>query len=200
MHTLIVFAHPDPRSLTHAVAAEVARGLAPTAGATVEIADLSAEGFDPRFTAADLDGHHGRHAFPADVRAEQARLDRADALVLVFPVYWWAMPAQMKGWIDRVFSNGWAYTETPGGGVLKKLGRLQVHLLGLGGADDRTWTKRGYDTAMKTQIETGIFDYCGAPVISSTVLLAVDSTDPAPHLQAGYTLGRSIAAQGQRRA
>lgn len=193
MHTLIVIAHPDPTSLTHAVAAEVSRGIAAADPAgSVELADLSAEGFDPRFTRADLDGHHRRQPFPADVLAEQARLDRADAVVLVFPVYWWAMPAQLKGWIDRVFSNGWAYDDAGDGAVRKKLGRLRVHLLGLGGADERTWSKRGYDVAMKTQIETGIFDYCGAPVVSATVLLAVDAGDATPHLQAGYALGRSI--------
>jgi putative NADPH-quinone reductase len=45
---------------------------------------------------------------PADVLAEQARIDRADALVLVFPIYWWSLPGLLKGWIDRVFVNGWA--------------------------------------------------------------------------------------------
>ncbi len=193
MHTLIVISHPDPHSLTHAVAAEVARGITQAhPDTTVEVADLSREGFDPRFTRADLDGHHRRQPFPADVLAEQARLDRADAVVLVFPVYWWSMPAQLKGWIDRVFSNGWAYDDDADGGVLKKLGRLKVHLLGLGGADDRTWRKRGYDAAMKTQIETGIFDYCGAPVLSATLLQAVDTADTTPHLQAAHALGRRI--------
>lgn len=193
MHTLIVTSHPDPGSLTHAVAARIASGInAANTAATVEQADLSAEGFDPRFTQADLDGHHRLRAFPDDVLAEQARLDRADALVLVFPVYWWAMPAQLKGWIDRVFSNGWAYDDAEGR-VVKKLGRLKVHLVALGGADERTWTKRGYTGAMKTQIDTGIFDYCGAPVVSSTLLLEVDTLDPAAHLATAHALGRSIA-------
>lgn len=193
MHTLIVASHPNPDSLTHAVAARIASGIiAATPDATVERADLSAEGFDPRFTQADLDGHHRLRPFPQDVLTEQARLDRADALVLVFPVYCWAMPAQLKGWIDRVFSNGWAYDDA-GGRVVKKLGHLKVHLVGLGGADERTWTKRGYTGAMKTQIDTGIFDYCGAPVVSSTLLLEVDTNDPAPHLDTAHALGRSIA-------
>lgn len=193
MHTLIVASHPKPDSLTHAVAARIASGIiVATPDATVERADLSTEGFDPRFTQADLDGHHRLRPFPQDVLTEQARLDRADALVLVFPVYWWAMPAQLKGWIDRVFSNGWAYDDA-GGRVVKKLGHLKVHLVGLGGADERTWTKRGYTGAMKTQIDTGIFDYCGAPVVSSTLLLEVDTNDPAPHLDTAHALGRSIA-------
>lgn len=189
MHTLIVTSHPDPDGLTHAVA----RRIAETAGATIELADLTAEGFDPRFTQDDLKGHHRQAPFPADVLAEQARLDRADTLVLVFPVYWWSMPALMKGWIDRVFTGGWAYDDSSGQGVLKKLGHLPVHLVGLGGADERTWHKRGYTEAMKTQIDTGIFDYCGAPVLSSTLLLETDAGDAQTHLQTAHALGQRIA-------
>ncbi|MEN5264198.1 NAD(P)H-dependent oxidoreductase [Stenotrophomonas sp. TWI587] len=195
MHTLIAVAHPHPASLTHAVANRLAAGASASGNDTMEIADLSAEGFDPRFTQADLLGHQRRAPFPADVLAEQARLDRADALVLVFPVYWWSMPALMKGWIDRVFSNGWAYDDSSGQGVSKKLSHLPIHLVALGGADHRTWQKRGYTDAMKTQIETGIFDYCGAPVRSSTLLLETDAGDAEVHLQTAYTLGQRIAGE-----
>jgi len=193
MHALIAVSHPDPGSLTHAVAAQIAAGISAKDGSTAELADLDAEGFDPRFNRADLQGHHRNAPFPADVLAEQARLDRADAVVLVFPVYWWGMPALLKGWIDRVFSNGWAYDDSSGQGVLKKLRHLPVHLVGLGGADDRTWQKRGYTGAMKTQIETGIFDYCGAPVRSSTLLLETDTGDARAHLQTARSLGQRIA-------
>lgn len=194
MHTLIVTAHPHPDALTHTVARHIAEGITSTAaGATVELADLSAEGFDPRFNQDDMQGHQRLAPFPADVLAEQARLDRATALVLVFPVYWWSMPALMKGWIDRVFSNGWAYDDSSGQGVLKKLGHLSIHLVSLGGADERTWQKRGYTDAMKTQIETGIFDYCGAPVLSSTLLLETDSGDVRAHLQTAFALGEHMA-------
>ena len=194
MHTLIVTSHPNPDALTHAVARCIAEGITSAGtGATAELADLSAEGFDPRFNQDDMKGHQREASFPADVLAEQARLERADALVLVFPVYWWSMPALMKGWIDRVFSNGWAYDASSGRGVLKKLGHLPIHLVGLGGADERTWHKRGYTDAMKIQIETGIFDYCGAPVLSSTVLMEADTGDALAHLQAAHSLGQRIA-------
>jgi putative NADPH-quinone reductase len=106
----------------------------------------------------------------------------------------------LKGWIDRVFSNGWAYGDSSGHGVLKKLGHLPIHLVGLGGADDRTWQKRGYTGAMKTQIESGIFDYCGAQVWSSTLLLETDRSDtraPADRVRTwpahcSYSYGGSI--------
>ena len=85
MHALIVVAHHDPQSLTHSLAVQVAAGLS-ASGHTFEIADLAAEGFDPRYNAADQRVHRTRAEPPADVAAEQARIDRADALVLVFPM------------------------------------------------------------------------------------------------------------------
>ena len=199
MHALIVVAHPDRNSLTHAVAAQVAQGAAqagqPGPQHTTEIADLAAEGFDPRFTAADLALHLKQAPAPADVAAEHARLDRADALVLVYPVYWWSFPALLKGWIDRVFTQGYAYEEGAGGKLAKKLGHLQVHLLGIGGADAGTYGRRGYAGAMKTQIEHGIFDYCGARVASSGLLLQSSTQEVvASHLRAGHALGRSLFA------
>lgn len=170
MHALVVVAHPEPSSLTHAVASRLAAGIE-KGGHTAEFADLAGEGFDPRFSTADVTAFQRRAPVPPDVAAEQARIDRADALVLVYPVYWWSFPAVLKGWIDRVFTNGWAYDDTPDSGVVKKLRRLKVHLVGIGGADLRTYARHGYLWAMRTQIDHGIFDYCGAPVVTTEVLM-----------------------------
>ncbi len=193
MHALIVVAHPDPTSLSHAVAAHVAEGVSRAGpGNTVEIADLAAEGFDPRFTAVDIAVHLKEAPPSADVVAEQARIERADALVLVYPVYWWSMPGLLKGWIDRVFANGWAYDYSPDAGVVKKLRHLRVHLVALGGADERTYARHGYFGAMKTQIDHGIFDFCGARVVTSELLLQSDTRFPASHLDAARAVGRSL--------
>ncbi|WP_339532658.1 NAD(P)H-dependent oxidoreductase [Pseudomonas mucidolens] len=194
MHALIVVAHHDPRSLTHGLAAQVAAGLA-SEGHTSEIADLAAEGFDPRFTLADHAVHRARATPPADVQAEQARIDRADALILVYPIYWWSLPALLKGWIDRVFSNGWALEyDMQTGKTIKKLGRLRVHLLGVGGADEGTFERHGYANALRTQIDHGIFDYCGAQVLSSQLLLESEMRAPQVHLEAAWRTGQGIFA------
>ncbi|MGN7741933.1 NAD(P)H-dependent oxidoreductase [Pseudomonas sp. 22526] len=191
MHALIVVAHHDPRSLSHSLAAQVAEGLGPSH--TFEIADLFAEAFDPRFNAADHAVHRRQAQPPADVLAEQARIDRADALVLVYPVYWWSMPALLKGWIDRVFANGWAFDfSLEENRTEKKLGHLRVHLLGVGGADAGTYGRHGYEAAMKTQIDHGIFDYCGARVLTSELLLESESQDPALHLRTARSIGRDL--------
>lgn len=193
MHALIVTAHPEPQSFTHSVAAHIGQGVSQSGpGNSFEIADLAAEGFDPRFTEADLAVHRKQAPPPADVAAEQARIDHADALVLVYPVYWWSMPGLLKGWIDRVFANGWAYDESPETKLVKKLQHLRVHLVGLGGADIRTYARHGYFDAMKTQIDHGIFDYCGACVVTSKLMLDSQASDQTSHLDAARIIGRNL--------
>lgn len=195
MHTLIVTAHPKAQSLTHAAAAAIARGIRDTgAGHSFELADLAAEGFDPRFSAADFAVHDRDAPPPPDVAAEHARLDRADVLVLVYPVFWWSMPAQMKGWIDRVFSNGWAYNVDDAGRVQKKLQRLKVHLVAVGGADLRTYARHGYFGAMRTQIDHGIFGYCGATVETSELLVPGEAGGPEAQLARARALGLRLGA------
>lgn len=124
MHTLIVHCHPESRSFNGAltgVAIETMQRL----GHTVEVSDLYAEGFNPvegpdRYserTDPDLfvPLAEQRHAWqnetvPADVRREIERLERADLVILQFPLWWHAQPAMLKGWYDRVFVSGGLYT------------------------------------------------------------------------------------------
>ncbi len=193
MHALVVVAHSDPQSLTQSLARQLAQSIVGT-GHTAEIADLAAEGFDPCFGPADLAHFRRTASAPADVAAEQARLDRADALVIVYPIYWWSFPALLKGWIDRVFTQGWAFDEQPDGRIVKLLQRLPVHLVASGGADQRTMARHGYFGAMKTQIDHGIFGYCGAPVLTTELLLVSDAGFPDAHLDTVAALGRKVFA------
>jgi NAD(P)H dehydrogenase (quinone) len=158
VNTLIVTAHPDPTSLTAGIARRLLEALEPGEAA---VADLAAEGFDPRFGIADRACYRGDGETPADVVREQVRLDAVDHLVLVFPVYWWSMPALLKGWIDRVFINGWAFSIDESG-TSRDLGRLTVHLVAVAGDAAGTYERHGYEQALRTQIEHGIVDYVGA--------------------------------------
>ncbi len=193
LHALIIVSHPDPGSLSHAVAVQIGEALSLSgSGHTFEIGDLAAEGFDPRYTLADRAAHHRKAPMPTDVAIEQARIDRADSLILVYPVYWWSMPGLLKGWIDRVFANGWAYDDTSAMGVVKKLQHLQIHLVAIGGADEGTYGRHGYFDSMKTQINHGIFDYCGAPVVTSAFLLESDISTEIRHLDTARVIGRNL--------
>lgn len=111
MHVLVLFAHPRRRSFTGELAEAFCEGLH-AAGHSVELADLYLEGFNPLMDDAQfgletaLDPQAPR---PADVEAEQARLDRAQGLVFIYPFWWSDVPAILKGWFDRVWSYGYAY-------------------------------------------------------------------------------------------
>jgi NAD(P)H dehydrogenase (quinone) len=165
MHALVLFAHADPDSLTGSVARRLCAGLE-QAGWSTELADLGAEGFDPRMTAADHDVLKGVAGPPADVLREQERVERADALVIVHPVYWWAMPALLKGWFDRVLTFGWAFgTETA-----TALAGRDIHIVRLGGNSPATYDNHGYREAIRTGVEHGIFEFAGSPAVSSHLL------------------------------
>lgn len=108
MRCLVVVAHPLPGSLAHALAATAIEALR-AAGHDVVVEDLCATGFAPGLTAAERASYY---APPYDTRAvadEIARLTVAEALVLVFPTWWFGFPAVLKGWFDRVWAPGIAY-------------------------------------------------------------------------------------------
>ncbi|HHK4245101.1 TPA: NAD(P)H-dependent oxidoreductase [Pseudomonas aeruginosa] len=123
MNVLIVHAHPEPASFTSALfqaAAEHFQSL----GAAVEISDLYAMKFDPVASEGDfieranadylvyaLEQRYGakNETLRDDIQGEINKLKRCDLLVLCFPVYWYSMPAILKGWIDRVFVSGVFY-------------------------------------------------------------------------------------------
>lgn len=109
MHVLTVIDHPNPNSFSHAAANHFMSG-AMAAGHSTELADLHQEGFNPLWSQEDI-ASDGVSNVPLDVLHEQHRIARADAICLVFPLFWWGMPAMMKGWADRVWSWGWAYDQ-----------------------------------------------------------------------------------------
>ncbi|ALX66424.1 NAD(P)H-dependent oxidoreductase [Microbacterium sp. XT11] len=188
MTVLIVTAHPHTPSLSSSIADELAGALGP---GNVERADLAHEGFDPRFTLADRRNYKSGADTPADVVREQRRIDRATDLVLVFPVFWWAMPALLKGWIDRVFANGWAFTIGAEGGIRRQLGRLAVHVIAVAGDDAGVYERHEYERAMRTQIQHGIIDFCGAERGAMTFVHDSETDDDA-HRRAA--VGASIDA------
>lgn len=111
MHVYILFAHPSRNSFSRAVLAEFTRGLA-DAGHTHELNDL----YETRFvTDMDCDqyerevGLDPEAPVPDDVRREQEKVNHADALAFIYPVWWSDCPAKLKGWFDRVLTYGYAY-------------------------------------------------------------------------------------------
>ena len=122
MNVLWVFAHPEPHSLSGALRADGERELREL-GHELRGSDLYAMRWNPVVDRADFtDGAgerlvvsaaseraHRTGTLGADIRTEQDKLRWADAVVLQFPLWWYGMPAILKGWFDRVFVKGFAY-------------------------------------------------------------------------------------------
>lgn len=123
MHAHIVLAHPEPQSFNAHLTRVAWRSLE-ARGWSVSLSDLYAMGFDPceraehyaprqrpeRFDVQAEQRHASEQgAIPAAVAAEIALLDRADLLILQYPMWWHLPPAMLKGWIDRVFIYGEVY-------------------------------------------------------------------------------------------
>ena len=124
MHAHFVLAHPEPQSFNAHLVRSGSAALE-AQGWTTSVSDLYAMGFDPcerpehyrdraallRFDA-QLEQRHASEngSLPRAVTDELAILDRADLLVLQYPMWWHLPPAMLKGWFDRVLAYGAAYT------------------------------------------------------------------------------------------
>ena len=91
----------------------------------MDLLDLDASGFDPVMRRADLAAWRGRTTIDPVVADLQRRIDAADHLVLVHPVWWETAPAVMKGFIDKVLVPGWAYDDGAFGLPRGRFVRLQ---------------------------------------------------------------------------
>ncbi len=194
MRVLTVYAHPNRESYTGAVLDAFLSGL-DEAGHDHELADLYSEGFDPRFRSDDYAQFEtGPADMPEDVLREQKRVERADAIAFVFPVWWWSFPAMLKGWIDRVWCNGWAYDFT----IERSLGHLKLSkavLLCPGGSSADIYRRYGYQEGMRRCIDVGVLGYCGIDTVDMHVFPSVDdeAESRVEYLKIAGRIGRDFA-------
>jgi NAD(P)H dehydrogenase (quinone) len=122
MHVFVVYCHPSEQSITFQVRNEFLRGLADT-GHTYEVSDLYRMGFSPEFSEREYlrDAFYNEDgAVDEDVLREQQKIQSADAIVFIYPVFWTEAPAKLVGWFDRVWTCGFAYGSAPAMKRLKK--------------------------------------------------------------------------------
>ncbi|TGQ39728.1 MULTISPECIES: NAD(P)H-dependent oxidoreductase [unclassified Mesorhizobium] len=105
MDILVLYAHPVETSFNAGLHRTIVERLT-TAGHAVDDCDLYAEDFDPRLTRGERLGYHDERRADDAAAAYVARLQRAEALVLSFPVWNFGYPAILKGFFDRVFLPG----------------------------------------------------------------------------------------------
>jgi NAD(P)H dehydrogenase (quinone) len=191
VRALLVVAHPRRDSLTFAVANAFATA-ASRHGVEFEHADLVGEGFDATLRVDDEpDWSDPDKVYSATVQAEVARIARNQATVIVFPVWWWSVPAILKGWIDRVWNHGFAYGAS-------SYPHRRVWMLGLAGTTEDAYAKRGYDAAMRTQLETGVLEYCGIEDRRLELLYGVIEGAAEAALVRAASLGEEFASGPQR--
>jgi NAD(P)H dehydrogenase (quinone) len=105
MNVLIVYAHPDPNSLNAALKNHAVRHLE-AAGHAVQLSDLYAMEWNAKLAASEIpEQEHHR----TDILREQEKLRWADTVIFQFPLWWFSMPAIMKGWVERVYTLGFGY-------------------------------------------------------------------------------------------
>lgn len=156
MKTLVVVAHPRTESLTSSLTKKIVEGLAHT-GHEYEILDLYAEKFNPLLLPID-EPEFGdpNKMYSEEVQREMERIKKHDAIIFVFPVWWHSIPAILKGYIDRVFNNGFAYGTS-------KLPIDKIRWVALAADSRYGFKKRGYQLMMEHQLNIGIADYVGVP-------------------------------------
>lgn len=123
MKVFIVFAHPEPKSFGAALLARSVETLE-AQGHEVRVSNLYAMDFNPVASGSDFTQRRfpdqlqydreqkfaqQHQAFAPDIQAEIDKLLWCDLLILQFPLWWFSVPAILKGWLDRVLANGVAY-------------------------------------------------------------------------------------------
>ena len=111
MQILLIYAHPSKNSFTFQIYDRIIKGLHDSVH-VIEVSDLYAINFNSDMTEEE----YKREGFsnlslpiPDDVQKEQDKLDKAECVIFIYPVWWSDCPSKLKGWFDRVFSVGYAY-------------------------------------------------------------------------------------------
>ncbi|MDR2861453.1 MAG: NAD(P)H-dependent oxidoreductase [Syntrophobacterales bacterium] len=170
MNCLVIYSHFNPGSFNHALLDVLTETLSKSHD--VKVRDLYALSFNPVLTGEDMAGLE-QGAPPPDIQTEQELIRWADALFFVFPIWWSGMPAIMKGYIDRVFSFGFAYMMDEKGPQGLLPGK-KVYIINTTGADEETNKQCGVFQSIQNLIDMGIFQFCGMEVAGHQYFTAVD--------------------------
>lgn len=162
MKYLIVYSHPNPKSFNHAIK-ETVREELEKKGHEVRVRDLYGIGFDPVLKGRDFEALSKGEVL-GDVRAEQDHLRWAQTAIFIFPVWWTGLPAMMKGYIDRVFSHGFAYA-IENGGIKKLLIGKKAMIINTTGSPREMYEASGMYKSLIQTSDDGIFGFCGVEMV-----------------------------------
>ena len=194
MNVLVVYAHHEPTSFTAAMKNVVVQVLS-GAGHQVVVSDLYGQGFNSAAEKWDFITTSGNHfnymleqkhsagldmAFAPDIKGEIDKLMAANLIFIVAPMWWFSVPAILKGWFDRVLAMGVAWD----GGKIYENGLLrgkQAMLIISAGGPHEYYQPSGKHKASPTQvlhpINHGTLAFCGLDVHEPFVALNVLGLD-----------------------
>lgn len=188
-HVLVLDGHPDPSSLTAALAASYAAG----AGDDVELLTLRDLAFDPHLRA----GYREPQALEPDLVRAQELLEWSDHVAVLTPLWWGSVPALLKGFFDRTLERGWAFRYKPNGlpeGLLAgRTGRLVVT------SDSPGWYLPLVGDPTVKQVRGRTMEFCGIKPTRVTHLTSVHSRSEA-ELAAWLDRARELGARDAARA
>jgi len=161
MKHLIVYAHPNPESLNAFLKDTLIEHLSGH-NHEVVVRDLYQQNFNPILSLEDMQGQRLGSVAP-DVKIEQDFISWADCITLIHPIWWTGLPAIIKGYIERVFSYGFAYRYDQG---IQKglLAGKQTIIINTQGKSKAEYEAMEMDKALKLTSETGIYTYSGLEV------------------------------------
>ncbi|WP_340617264.1 NAD(P)H-dependent oxidoreductase [Xenorhabdus entomophaga] len=134
MKHMIIYAHPNPKSFNNAIKEKIISEIVKK-GEEYSFISLYDEQFDPVLSGRDFEALHRGEVLP-DVAKSQTMVKEADHLIFIYPIWWYGHPAILKGWIDRVFSNGFAYYEDDKGFTPYLTGKTATIFVTMGSAKD----------------------------------------------------------------
>jgi putative NADPH-quinone reductase len=120
MRVLVVYCHPVPDSFCAAVR-DAAVGTLTARGWDVRLVDLYAEGFDPVLGTDERRHYHDRAPTDPALAPHIENLRWAEAILFVYPTWWYGLPAMLKGWLDRVWATDVAFKLPADGGRIISL-------------------------------------------------------------------------------
>ncbi|MCS3869415.1 NAD(P)H dehydrogenase (quinone) [Chryseobacterium ginsenosidimutans] len=161
MKHLIIYAHPNPESLNSYLKQTLIEHLWDS-GDEVIVRDLYELNFSPVLSLEDMQGQRlGKVS--EEVKQEQEFISWADHITFIYPIWWTGMPAIMKGFIDRVFSYGFAY-RYDGGIQNGLLTGKQTTVINTHGKSKAEYENIGMDKALSLTSDKGIFTYSGLEI------------------------------------
>ena len=190
MRVLIVYAHPNPDSFNHAMLEKMSFGLQEE-GHQVLIKDLYAESFDPVLRASDLDLLQNGD-IPESILVEQEKLRWAEGLVFIYPLWWFGRPAMLKGWFDKVLTNGFAF-EYGDQGLTGLLHHRRALALITAGGTEEFFKKSNAEHLVHRPMTDGTLSFCGIEDVHHRIfynIAGMDNSGRQDVLQQVARLGR----------